>query len=66
MKILGINHAKIYTNSITEIQDDSDCYLRGLMLGAAMFPSVLALPLHHHYILHSKISAERVNTANSV
>lgn len=31
MKILGINHANIDTNSITEIQDDSDCYLRGLM-----------------------------------
>lgn len=34
MKVLGINHATINTNSITEIQDDSDCYLRGLMRGA--------------------------------
>lgn len=34
MKVLGINQATIDTNSITEIQDDSDCYLRGLMRGA--------------------------------
>lgn len=48
MKILGINHAKIDTNSITEIQDDCDCYLRGA-IGAAMFTSIgppFTSPLH--------------------